>query len=72
MSAKAALSRGSLTDAMPMDGSASSGVLAAEVALRPKMVFTRERSWLRLLDVLRSVLMALPPRTGLCPTCASS
>ena len=51
MSAKAALSRGSLTDAMPVGGSASSGVLAAGVALRPKMVFTRERSWLRLLDV---------------------
>lgn len=50
MSAKAALRRGSLTDAMAVGGSASSGVLAAELDLRPKMVFTRERSWLRLLD----------------------
>lgn len=50
MSAKAALRRGSLTTERPVGGSPSSGVLAAEVALRPKMVFTRERSWLRLLD----------------------
>lgn len=72
MSAKAALRRGSLTIEMSVGGSALGVTVVVGVALWPKMDFTRERSWLRLLDVLRSVLMALPPRTGLCPTCASS
>lgn len=50
MSAKAALRHGSLTTERSVGGSASSGVLETGVALRPKMFFTRERSWLRLLD----------------------
>ena len=72
MSAKAALRRESLTIERAVGSSALGVVAVAGVTLRPKMVFTRERSWLKMLAVLRSVLMALPPRTWLCPTCASS
>lgn len=52
MSAKAALRRGSLTIEMSVGGSALGVVAVAGVALRPKMDFTRERSWLRLLAFL--------------------
>ena len=49
MSARAAFSRGSLTTEMSVGGSALVAALAADEALRPKIVFTREKSWLRLL-----------------------
>lgn len=49
MSAKAVLRRGSLTTERSVGGSAFGGTVVDGVALRPKMDFTRERSWLRLL-----------------------
>lgn len=72
MSAKAALRRGSLTTERSVGGSAFGVTVVDGIALRPNMDFTRESSWLRLLAFWRSVLMALPPRSGLYPTCASS
>ena len=47
MSARAAFSRESLTTEMSVGGSMLVVALATGEALRPKMVFTRERSWLR-------------------------
>ena len=52
MSARAAFSRGLLTTEMSVGGSALVAALAAGEALRPKMVFTRESSWLRLLSAV--------------------
>lgn len=49
MSAKTALMRGSLTTERSVGGSALGVTVVVGVALWPKMDFTRERSWLRLL-----------------------